>query len=838
MAMLVAVLLGSPACVDLGSFTTIRAGYDDQCRRVAIVWREQAGGAMKPETVRCEFILNDPEADAELLKACRFEGLSTCEPTDVDGGGDAGVDVHDVLDVTDTPDTSDAADIPDASDVADTSDVADATDATDATDVDDTGDAAEVSETSDIGEDQEDAEAEVSNALPVLAVPQGDSVAIEGDGPAYTGIVQAGAMFAINFLAADSDAGDILTTSVAVVGGTLDGTAAGFQTAFPFTPAGGPFPHTVTIGGVAQGPGTILLEATVVDSKGAEATISLLLRVNAAPTVSVEPIEGGSVHPNGSGFVARIPLYKPLDLRFRSEDADAADLLTTSVTVTGGALLPAEAGMNETFPLVGTESVGPQLTDTTGTPQVPGTVEFTVTVTDNTGGTTTMTVLAIFQGPGMDFNGDGYADALVGGRGVDTAGVDAGAAFLFYGGPDVLAQTLVANADVTFLGEAAGDRFGEALSNAGDVNNDGYDDILVGAPYAKVGADIVGKAYLFFGGPEPEATLYGTTAGARFIGGTPDVRFGSAIRGADLDNDGWSDIIVGEAADPLIDQDRSVHIFRGGTSIPTITSAANADGVLSGDDVSWGRFGATLEAGDVNGDGYTDLLVGGPGGGIGPANPGQVYIFLGDGTIKSATSSEAEHIVAKFGPGAQSGLALGVGDFNGDGLADYVVNQTSGSQLPPILIYASVFLGSAGELPSSPQLVITAESGSELAKEMAIVGDLNADGFDDVAVSGVASDSTSRIWVFFGSTTPPSALTTSSADFVITSTTAHIHQLRGVGGFTDIEGGTLLSGGSESNEANLQVWNPNLPTNWPWTSGMGLYSNVAGDEIGCALGGL
>ena len=95
-----------------------------------------------------------------------------------------------------------------------------------------------------------------------------------------------------------------------------------------------------------------------------------------------------------------------------------------------------------------------------------------------------------------DVNGDGYDDVIIGSAGDDSAGPDAGRAYLYFGG-----NAMNATPDVTFTGTMPGDRLGWDVSGAGDVNRDGYDDVLVSAIYNDSGGDNAGRAYIYLGGP-------------------------------------------------------------------------------------------------------------------------------------------------------------------------------------------------------------------------------------------------------------------------------------------------------------------------------------------------
>jgi hypothetical protein len=104
--------------------------------------------------------------------------------------------------------------------------------------------------------------------------------------------------------------------------------------------------------------------------------------------------------------------------------------------------------------------------------------------------------LATLVSSAGDVNGDGYADVIVGAYLNDAGGTDAGRAYIYFGGP-----AMDNIADVVLTGEAAGDFFGSSVSTAGDVNGDGYSDVIVGALISMMQAvTSAGRAYIYFGG--------------------------------------------------------------------------------------------------------------------------------------------------------------------------------------------------------------------------------------------------------------------------------------------------------------------------------------------------
>ena len=172
-------------------------------------------------------------------------------------------------------------------------------------------------------------------------------------------------------------------------------------------------------------------------------------------------------------------------------------------------------------------------------------------------------------------------------------------------------------------GDQSGDGFGSAVAAAGDVNADGYEDFLIGSPTWDGGQADEGRVLLFLGGPLGPGSAPSWTA----EGEQPNARAGSAIAGAgDVNGDGFDDILV---ASPLFDSgetdEGSVRRFFGSAAGPAPAPGWTGEGNQPG-----AHFGASV-AGveDVNGDGFADFVIGGPGecpgdlGGTGVSLPGR-----------------------------------------------------------------------------------------------------------------------------------------------------------------------------------------------------------------------
>src|SRR5690242_14058941 len=168
-------------------------------------------------------------------------------------------------------------------------------------------------------------------------------------------------------------------------------------------------------------------------------------------------------------------------------------------------------------------------------------------------------------------------------------------------------------------GEASNDMLGLSVAGAGDVNGDGYADIIVGADHNDAGGTDAGRAYVVFGGPGPTRLPNWV-----LTGGSGGGLFGNSVAGAgDVNGDGYADVIVG-APQAGGSNRGAAYVFFGGPAADAIPDLA-----LSGEQAN-DRFGASVAgAGDVNGDGYDDVIVGAPLNDSAGSNSGRAYIFYG-----------------------------------------------------------------------------------------------------------------------------------------------------------------------------------------------------------------
>jgi len=166
-----------------------------------------------------------------------------------------------------------------------------------------------------------------------------------------------------------------------------------------------------------------------------------------------------------------------------------------------------------------------------------------------------------------------------------------------------------------FTGEAAGDWLGLSVSGAGDVNNDGFDDLIVGAPYNDAGGTNAGRAYVYSG--ETGAVLW------TFTGEAAGDEFGTSVSGAgDVNNDGLGDLIVGAPENDAAGfDDGRAYVYSGQTGAVLFTFTGETD---------YDYFGWSVSgAGDVNNDGWDDLIVGAWESDAGGGDAGRAYVYSG-----------------------------------------------------------------------------------------------------------------------------------------------------------------------------------------------------------------
>jgi hypothetical protein len=282
-----------------------------------------------------------------------------------------------------------------------------------------------------------------------------------------------------------------------------------------------------------------------------------------------------------------------------------------------------------------------------------------------------------------DVNGDGYVDAIAGAVFADTdMGSNVGRVLLYLGGVNKLGTSPI----TLPIPAANGDAIGTALATAGDIDGDGYADMVVGAT-----GNSPGRVWVVFGGPSGTSRVVELKPSDKMLTGDDlsGAQFGTSVAGGDFNGDGLGDVAIGAPGVTQMGKPSGngrVYVYYGGTGFPTtpeIVDGVNFTGCCGSQ-----AFGTTVaEAGDFNGDGRDDLVVVAPfaqyqytGCGDSPTAmiDGMTYIYYGAATGAPTIAVQLPAKEYNAGCGYVTGdiqnrAAAGAGDVNGDGYADVIV---------------------------------------------------------------------------------------------------------------------------------------------------------------------
>lgn len=357
---------------------------------------------------------------------------------------------------------------------------------------------------------------------------------------------------------------------------------------------------------------------------------------------------------------------------------------------------------------------------------------------------------------GGDINKDGFSDILIGDPYFN---LSTGRVFVYYGG--VQTDTIP---DIILHGEHENDRFGNTVSVVDDINKDGYNELLVSADTYHTTSIYSGKTFIYYGGNPIDtiADLWIEGGGGRdgqsagdvnkdgyndllvnqsiYFGGSPmnntadiiSVEYPRVAVAGDINGDGYSDIIKGYPDDYTVGEGSGrIDVFYGAQQVKTTPDLTFYG--APGDE----GFGTSVSAGgDVNNDGYNDFIISAPGSDT--KFPGTVSVYFGGPVIKDQPDIQL--------PGKGGIIA---GDINGDGTADMVVSNSTAGEV-------NVYLGET-TINTVPDITLKPRFLGMKFQGVVPVGDINGDGFDDIAISdshnSLKDTYVGRVYIYFGGLT-------------------------------------------------------------------------------------
>jgi hypothetical protein len=429
-----------------------------------------------------------------------------------------------------------------------------------------------------------------------------------------------------------------------------------------------------------------------------------------------------------------------------------------------------------------------------------------------------------------DVNGDGYSDVIVGAHQFTNGVTNEGRAYVYHGS----ASGLSAAASWSAEGNQLNAQFGNSVASAGDVNGDGYADVIVGAFYYDNVEANEGRAFVYHGSASGLAAAAGWTAEAN----QDAALFGASVASAgDVNRDGFSDVIIGAN---LYDNGQSnegrAYVYHGSASGLSTTAARTIE-----NDQADSEFGnAVASAGDVNGDGYADVIVGSYHYDNGQNDEGRAYVYHGSSSGIPATASwtvESNEANAAFGYSVAS-----AGDVDGDGYADVVVSAPWYGNGQSSEGGAFLYRGSSSGLPAAASWTVESNlASSYLGMSVASAGDVNGDGYSDVIAGASEYEDNGRAYVFYGAAGSPS----SSASWTAENNQADARFGRSVAsagdvngdGYTDVIIGAPYADNGETNEGRAYVYHgtaTGLSAGAAWTAESNLGSSYFGYSVASA----
>jgi hypothetical protein len=332
-------------------------------------------------------------------------------------------------------------------------------------------------------------------------------------------------------------------------------------------------------------------------------------------------------------------------------------------------------------------------------------------------------------GAAGDVNGDGFDDVIIGALSYDNGQTDEGQAFVYHGSASGLGSSPAWTAE----GDQSSAGFGRSVGTAGDVNGDGFSDVIVGANSYSNGQGNEGRALVYHGSSTGLSTAADWTAEGDQFGANFGISVGTA---GDADGDGYSDVIVGADHYDGGQAGGRAFVYQGSSAGLSTTADWTADGDQAG-----AFFGVAVgAAGDVNADGFSDVIVGANLYDDEETDEGRAFVYHGSAAGLSLTAdwtAESDQAFSHFGDSVSE-----AGDVNQDGFSDVIVGASNYESPDHNEGRAFAYQGSADGLSTTPNWLADADqSGSWLGNSVSEAGDTDGDGFSDVIVGSWGYDS-------------------------------------------------------------------------------------------------
>ena len=388
-----------------------------------------------------------------------------------------------------------------------------------------------------------------------------------------------------------------------------------------------------------------------------------------------------------------------------------------------------------------------------------------------------------------DVNGDGFADIIIGAHTADPGGLsNAGESYVVLGGTSfgaaIALSTLVGTNGFRLDGIDGYDQSGISVNSAGDVNGDGFADIVIGASAADPASNInAGESYVVFGAPAFGASLalsaLNGSNGFRIDGiDAYDLSDDAVSSAGDINGDGFADLLIGAASAEYsaITNTGQTYVVFGAASFGASLAVSSLNGTtgfrIDGIDSNDFSGGAVASLGDFNADGFDDIIIGADRGDpAGLSDAGESYVVFGSSAFAAALdlsnlSGSTGFRLDGIAAGERSGDAVGsAGDFNGDGFADLIIGAPyaapggiTNAGVSYVVFGASSFGPALGlsSLNGSNGFRITGESANDYSGyAVGSAGDINGDGFDDLLIGAKGADigvntDAGKTYVLFG----------------------------------------------------------------------------------------